>query len=422
MKSQNYINAVDKLRFSDDLEQKVRAADPGKNGIRVIRAAVLAAVLACFMVTTALGAIALLRERPSEAEILGTDALNMTDAKHMAFSVSQIHEGVEKHYMGLDRMQQYYFRHGMLRNARIGYLRVTEDYVLAPEHMNRIKLTLEKNERTYELDFDYMDTESGILSNHRNVYYKNENGEIFLNLSDGHSGQWPVYFNPETLAIVDALPAWSQSDFEGRAGGAVEIMGGILVSTIVNDGLPDSRNILYWIDEGAQEAQIIELPGNGTWYVENDTIYYQNDYGQLYGMDEEFQFRKICEYKTMDYLQDGLLTVSVRGKLGILDAYTSEVYVFENINATVQDTADYHAIRYGSTGKIALAKTQWRHDPERRVICSLGVLNILNAEMNLIQIENEYDGYQYNWLDEYRLAVIYKSDEKQILCVYEFDE
>ena len=417
----DYVNAVNKLEFSNDLTERVRAADRTKPRFRAVKTAAFAAVLACFMITTAFGAITVLREYPGEVKVLGTDMQKLTDAQAMGFTVSLENEGVEKHYMELHPVHSYHFRHGMLRSRQDGYLRITQDYQLEPVEMKAVHLTLEKNDRTYSLDFTYRDTEAGVLSDHRSVYYKNERGEILLDVTDG-SSQWPVYFNPETGTLRDGLPQWTEEEFEGRVGGAYALKDGLLITTIVNDGLPNARNLLYWIAPGAEKAKIIELPGNGLWHPENDTIYYQNDSGQLYVMDDHFQFQRICEHETMDYLQDGLLTVSVRGKLGILDAFTGELFVFEEIEASITDTMDYHAVRYGAQGTIALVHTEWVHDPDRIVLRSLGVLNRQSAQLQLLQIENDYDGGHCNWLDENRLAVIYKSDAGQLLCVYEFEK
>ena len=421
MKHKDYVNAIDKLEFSDDLLQRVRTSDRVKLRFRGVRAAVLAAILACFMIPTAFGAISALRERPGNVEVLGKDAEELGNAQYMHFSVSQGNEDVQKHYMELHPAHSYHFRHGMLRSEQGDYLRITQDYQLETVQMNEVHLTLEKNDRTYYLNFTYQDTAGGVISDHRSVYQKNEQGEFLLNATDGSSSQWPVYFNPETGTIRDALPDWSEGDFEGRIGGASELKGGLLVSTIVNDGLPDARNNLYWIAPGAEEARIIQLPGNGMWHGEHDTIYYQNDLGHLYCMDDNFEFQLISAYGTSDYLQDGLLTVSAQGKLGMLDAYTGDLYVFDEIEADVRDTLNYHAIRYGSGGTIALVHTQWLHDPERIELRELGILDSVSAQLKLLQIENQYDGGRCNWLDENRLAVIYKSGLGQILCVYEFD-
>lgn len=421
MKHKDYVNAIDKLEFSDDLLQRVRTSDRVKLRFRGVRAAVLAAILACFMITTAFGAISALRERPGNVEVLGKDAEELGNAQYMHFSVFQGNEDVQKHYMELHPAHSYHFRHGILRSEQGDYLRITQDYQLERMQMIEVHLALEKKDRTYYLDFTYQDTVDGVISDHRSVYQKNEQGEFLLNTTDGNSSQWPVYFNPEAGTIRDALPDWSEGDFEGRIGSASELKGGLLVSTIVNDGLPDARNNLYWIAPGAEEARIIQLPGNGMWHGEHDTIYYQNDLGHLYCMDDNFEFQLISEYGTSDYLQDGLLTVSAQGNLGILDAYTGDLYVFDEIEADIRDTLNYHAIRYGSGGTIALVHTQWLHDPERMELRELGILDTASAQLKLLQIENQYDGGRCNWLDENRLAVIYKSGLGQILCVYEFD-
>lgn len=420
MKRNEYVNAINHLQFGRDLATAVRVQANTKSRFRCVKAALIAAVLGCLMITTAFGSVSPVREHPADVQILGTDNQKLTDAAYMTFAVSEATDGVEKHYMELHHSRPYHFRHGMLWSGDGGYKTITEDFELAPVELEHAELTLEKNGRTYILELDYMDRGEEIISNHRSVYQKNEKGEILLNATDGSSNQWPVYFHAESRVIRDALPGWSETDFEGRCGGVTELMGGLLMTTIVNDGQSNSRNILYWIAPGAEEARVIKLPGKGLWHAENDTIYYQNDMGQLYSMDNNFSFRQICQYETYDYLQDGLLTVSVRGKLGILDAYTGELFVFDEIEASKDDTMDYHAVRYEKDGRIALAQTDWRHDPERIVLCRLGVLDKQSGKLNLLAIENDYDGYHYNWLDESRLAVIYNTGDRQILCIYEF--
>lgn len=417
MKRNDYVNAVNKLVFSDDLAMRVRTAEKSKPRFRLARVVVLAAVLACFMITTAFGAISVLRERPGLVERLGTDTGELTDGEYLSFTVSYMGEAIEKHYMELHPVHSYHFRHGMLRDGATGHLRVTEDYRLEQVSMKQVKLSLEKNGRSYTMNFVYLDTEAGVLSNHRSVYHKNEKGEILLNLSDGNSNQWPVYFNPETGALRDALP-----DREGENAYGYELKGGILISIPEPEDSSGDRPKLYWTGPGAETARTIELPyENLSMDVGSDTICCQNEAGQVYRMDENFRFELIGQYETMDYLQDGLLTVSAGGKLGILDAYSGELYVFQDIDASYSDTMDYHAIRYGSGGTIALTHTQWRHDPERRVLTALGVLNTQTAQLYLLEIENDYDGYQFGWLDENRLAVVYKSENRQFLCVYEFE-
>ena len=421
MKRAEYCCAIDKLEFSENLAARVRAKANKRPQYRMLSKGMIAAVLSCLMITTTFAAVSILRQRPARVVPVGTEAIELNDTSYMEFSMSDMTTGVRVHTMELGPKQQYSFRHSMLWNSNIGFHYITDDYQLQPVEMNRVNLTLEKNERIYNLDFTYVETEQGVISNHRSVYSKDENGEILLNATDGNSDQWPVYLHVESGSIRDALPDWSASDFEGRVGYGYSLMGGILICSIVNEDQPNARNILYWIDQGAEEAKTINLPGNGHCQIEKDTVFYQNEAGQLYRMNEDFDFELICEYMTMDILQDGLLIVSVNGKLGILDAYTGELYVLEEISAFRWDTVDYCAIRYGAEGTIALAKTEWRHEPERRVLCSLGVLDKETGELKLLEIEHDCDGYQHNWLDEHRFAVIYRLELGQILCVYEFD-
>ena len=431
-----YVKAVDQLEFSENLMGKIPKTRSCGVYSRKIRAAALAAALIVLMATSAFGVASAMRERPGKVEQIGTVTEPMTDAEIMEFRVSEGMEGVAVHYMELEANKNYYFRHGMLWTER-SYQRLTEDYRLEPMELKNVDAQLQKNDRIYKLTFDYLDTEKGVISNHRSVYQKNENGEILLCATDGRSGQWPVWLNVETGEIRDALPEWQASDFEGRVGYAEPLRGGILISTVVEDssmadetttegdeyGQRDSSyNLMYWMGPGAGEPRMIEIPKNVLTHLEKDTIYYQDRAGCLFAMDEEFVFHQISEYHTIDVMRDGVMTVSVRGKLGILDAFTSQTYVFDKLKVPGWYVDDYDALRYGSTGTIALVQTEWLHDPERIVLTKLGMLDYETGELKLLTIENDYDGYRHAWLDENRFAVVYTNGVRQFLCVYEFEK
>ena len=333
-----YVKAVDQLEFSENLMGKIPKTRSCGVSSRKIRAAALAAALIVLMATSAFGVASAMRERPGKVEQIGTVTEPMTDAEIMEFRVSEGMEGVAVHYMELEANKNYSFRHGMLWTER-SYQRLTEDYQLEPMELKKVDAQLQKNDRVYKLTFDYLDTDKGVISNHRSVYHKNENGEILLCATDGRSGQWPVWLNVETAEIRDALPEWRASDFEGRVGYAEPLRGGILISTVVEDsamvdettpfgedyGQRDSSyNLNYWIAPGAKEAKIIRVPEGALDYVENDTIYYNDISGKLFVLDENFEFRQLSGYLSTDQMQDGLMTVSVWGKLGILDAFNGE--------------------------------------------------------------------------------------------------
>ena len=421
MKRDDYVNAMNRLEFSDDLAAKILEKAECKCRYRFLRTALLAAVLGCFMLTTAFGAVSVLRQRPTKVVPVGSDLSSLAGAKPMKFTLSEMVDDVAIQYLQLNPAQQYHFRHGMLWSNKQGYVQITEDYLLEPVQMNRAELELKKNDRVYVLSFDYLASEVGVISNHRSIYHTDENGEILLNPTDGNSGQWPVYFHVETGSIRDALPGWTASNFDGQVVGGIPLMGGILITTVEDENPSDAHNVLYWIAAEGKNKQIIELPGKGNWDVGQDTFFYQNEAGQLYRMNQDFQFEMLCAYETMDYLQDGLLTVCAEGKLGILDAYRGELYVVEEIPVTRDDTRNYRALRYGAEGNIALVQTQWKHDPQRHVLCMLGMLDKESMQLKVLQIGYDFDGYLHGWLGENRFAVVYQSDLRQYLCVYEFD-
>lgn len=429
MKNNTYRNAVEHLRFSGDLAASVAATQSApRSHTRPIRTVVIAAVLVALVATTAFGTISKLREIPANVETLGTAREEMTDAAIMEFTVSKKTEGVTVHYMKLVGNDTYSFVHGMLISLKKGIFRITDDYQLEQVQMEQTNVTLEKNDRVYNLNFSWLDTEDGVISNHRGIYRKDENGEIMLNAT-GRSGQWPVFLNVETGEIRDALPDWTASDFTGRIGYAFALQGEILVSTIVEstemvDGRDASYNLLYSVNQG--QLREIELPENYHLdFVVNDTLYYQDRNGTLYRMDENFVPHLVCDYKTWDTLSNGLLTVCAGGSLGILDVLTGETYVFDEIPVQKSDLHErmgYNAKRYGSNGRIALVQSDWIPDEEKVVLCSLGVLDVNTRTIKMLQIENGYDGYQNGWLDENRFAVIYRGEGGQFLCIYEFTD
>ena len=420
---------MEHLRFSGDLAASVAAAQSApRSNTRPIRTVVIAAVLLALVGTTAFGTISKLREIPANVETLGTAREEMTDAAMMEFTFSKKTEGVTVHYMKLFGNDTYSFVHGMLISLKKGIFRITDDYQLEQVQMEQTNATLEKNDRVYNLNFSWLDTEDGVISNHRGIYRKDENGEIMLNAT-GRSGQWPVYLNVETGEIRDALPDLTASDFTGRIGYAYALHGGIMVSTIVEstemvDGRDASYNLLYSVNQG--QLREIELPENYHLdFVVNDTLYYQDRNGTLYRMDENFAPHLVSDYKTWDTLSNGLLTVCAGGSLGILDVLTGETYVFDEIPVQKSDLHErmgYNAKRYGSNGRIALVQSDWIPDEEKVVLCSLGVLDVNTRTIIMLQIENGYDGYQNGWLDENRFAVIYRGEGGQFLCIYEFTD
>lgn len=441
MKHKVYQNAVEHLIFSDRLyETVVKNTSKPRYGFRLVRAAVLAAVLIFLLGTTAFAVSPNLREWTISLFKLGTNGESMTDAQVMNFTVSEDMEGVTVHYLELNKAD-YTFIHGMLYSEETGFIRITENYRLQEQETKNFLGFLNKNGRKYFLNLDYLETETGIVAHRKSILHKNEQGEILLIATDGSSNQWPVYVNLETGEIRDALPGWTADDFTGDVGYGYEFRDGILISTIVDEfkvvnGESAAYNLLYWIADGAQEAVLIELPKDEySWYCENGELYYKNRRGHLFRLNNEFQFELICEYETGDDLTNGLYTVATdNGELAIVDVYSGDTFVIsenyvdpgapdENsggrIMGDIDETMGLNATRYSKDGIIALVQRDLIAEEQRVALTKLGVLDMENQQIRFIDIENSFDGYHSGWLDDERFAVIYDS---QYLCVYEFDE
>ncbi len=431
MKNNKYQKAVSHLRFSDDLYQRVlKNAPEPKRPTRILAALATAALITALLVTATLAVGGHFQKAPVKVEhtvpvqTLGTDDDNFQEAPKLEFAVSEVTGGVSVHYMELDREEVYNYHHGILRGELLGFQRITEDYRLEPVEMQRAHVVLEKNDRTYTADFTYLDTENGVISTHKSVYYKDGRGEILLSVTDGDSGQWAVYLDVETGAWRDALPEYTAADFEGRIGYVFELKGGLLVTTLVETA-EECYNLYYWIGPGNGEPRVLEVPEEGWDEVYNNNLYFISREGHLYILDNDFTFRLISEYETQDMLTDGLLTVVTdQGKLGIFDVLTGETYVFSDISVTKKDLDEihgYNARRYGPDGKIALIQADWRPQEGRVALLKLAVLDPETRILRMLEIENEYDGYCVYWLDKDRLAVMYETEEKRVFCIYEFE-
>lgn len=436
MKLDKYVNAVNKLEFSDDLAEKVRGADREKPRFRIVRAAVLAAVMVCMLATTAFAASAEFRNWTISLLKLGVSRQDMADVEVMEFRHDEEVDGVSVHYLELDK-DNYLFYHGMLTSPQTGYIRITEDYQLADVEKKIFSASITKNGREYSIYEEYFETDEGIVTSRG---YESDLNEMFVVLTDGNSHQWPAYADLTTGTVRDALPDWTEDDFQGRVTYGYELMDGILISTIVNEnvivnGNSEDYNMLYWIGADAAEAVVIDMPADAYgWYCQNGRLYYRDGYGSLYQLNENLSFSLVCSYATGDDLTNGLYTVATENnELAIVDVYSGNTYVLsgytvdpgspagtrERIGGEIDETTGYNATRYGEDGRIALVQTEIDWKNQRVALRKLGILNEQTGEIKLLEIENDYDGYSIRWLDENRLAVIY---DGKYLCVYEFTE
>ncbi len=431
MKNNKYQNAVSHLKFSDDLYQRVMENAPEPKRPTRMLAILATAVLAMVLLVSTVMAVGfhfqnepIKIEHTVPVETLGTVKEEITQAKMLELTISQMTEGVTVHYMELDPVIQYSYFHGMFHGWSSGYQRITEDYTFEQIEMQTADIYFDKNGRTYKTRIVYLDTEYGVVTKAKNIYQKNINGEILVDLYCPQGGHWAVYFNVETGAYRDALPQWTEDDFEGNVSTVEALKGGLMVTTLV-DAEPNGYNVHYWIGSGYKEPRKLDIPREGVETIFNDTLYYQNPKGHLYIMDDNFELQLYAEYETNDMLTNGLLTVETEdGKVGVLDALTNELYVFPDIDASeveIDEVSGMHAVRYGTDGRIALVLSQVDWDELRLELVQIGVLDLERGELRMLQIPYDLQVFGAHWLDENRLGVIYKSEDRQFFCIYEFE-
>ena len=400
---------------------------PQSAGRGHIRLAILVAAILAILGTSTYVIGTEISERRIKQQNLGLAIDNLPESEMMKFTVSNDLEGVKVHSLKLQPKRSYQFRHGLLYSDLDGFLRITEDYKLEPVPSEKIEETFKKNGRSYYVKFEYVESQEGFLSTHRNIYHKNEKGEILLNGTDGNSNQWPIYVNLDTGAIRDALPELNEEDFEGRVGYGEMLRDGILISTVVNEqrGSMSAYNNLYWIAPGTSDIRTIELPSrNMMYYVQNDTVYCRNFPGKLYCMDDNFEFQLISEFVSYDDPSCGIVTVRTEtGELGIHDIVNGELYVIDGLKVTptdIDETQGYNASRYDVNGRIVVQHLDINYEKSIAYIDMVGILNIQTGQLQFLNIENAYDAYHNGWLDENRFGVIYKDGFHHYLSIYEF--
>ena len=443
MKHNTYADAVGHLEFSDRLyETVIRKGIKPRRGYRIIRFAAIAAVTVCLMATSAFAVSPDFRAWTISQLSLGVSKIELTTAVPMEFTTFENMDSISVRYMKLNGTD-YHFNNGMLYNSKPGLLRITDDYQLENVQTQIYRGVLEKNGLSYRVFLDYSKTEAGIVAHQKEILTENENGEVFLNLTDGNSNQWPAYVNLSTGVLRDALPEFTDDDFEGRVTYGDQLFGGILISTIVNDGVvidgnSVSYNKLYWIGDGVDTAIDIDLPDDvWTWNCVNNALYYTNTDGYLYRLNETFEFEQVTYYKTGDDLTNGLLTAATDlNELVICDIQNGTEYIVKDllvdpgkydaasggrVNGNLDETIGYNAKRYGDNGRIALVETQSNTDDMRIELLRIGVLNVETGQLQFVEIDMDCWGYRNGWLDENRFAVIYEGDDGDYLCIYEFE-
>lgn len=428
MKDNIYRNAVDQLRFSDDLAERVRfAATKERKKHPRLAVTIMAAAVSMLLLTTAFAAGSWL-ERDARVKEIGSLDGDVSDAEILEFTLSESNEGVTVHHMELGPKGFYTFRDGLLYSKTEGFFRVADDYTLEHMDSNNISVTFDKNGREYVFDVEYLTVPGGIYTDGL-LFYPEVDGEILVRAAAAGSHLWPVYLNLETGAVRDALPGFTDDDFTGRVTYAEPFRDGILISSLVEhdvNGNSRDESYHYWIAEGGTEAISLDLP-SGWDYITGDTMYYKTRAGRYFRLDDNFALQELADIpKTTDDPTEGLLTAQSRnGTLCIADLNNGIIYNIPGLdldNASFQETEGWNATRNSPEGIILLTNAVMDWEAGGRRLMTLAVLDTRLGVLKLLEVDSALTIQSSGWLDDHRYSVIYEDGIRHYLCVYEFTE
>jgi len=428
-----YRNAVEHLEFSEKLyETVVSKGKKPRNTYRLIRVAAVAAVMITLMVFGAFAADYDFKLVSVGLKELGSIEADMRGAEVMEFQKIESTEDVSIHYLEMDIPGGYIFKDGIIYHENKGFYRIGSDYQLVSVESNSISGELQKNGKTYTLDFEYVFTDIGIVAPNAAVYTMDDGKILGMAWSVDHHC-WPVILNLEEKTVTDALPQFHSDDFTGRIGYVQPFRDGLLLTTLKSsdvfvDGVLDSYNLLYYIKDGSRKAIEISLPkwNNMTHYCENDSIYCKSGSGPLYELDDNYEFQQIDEFRTTDDLTKGLLTGrSSDGHLKVCDYYNNLQYDFDDILPDRWDfyeTTGYNATRHSEDGRILITYSYDDYEAKTRRISKIGLLDTASGTLKMLETHGKFKLYTFGWLDDDRFAVIYEKGARKFMCIYEFME
>lgn len=423
MDKNTYRNAMDHLRYSEDLEKNVMAsAHPVHRHFRIVRVAAIVAICCALLGCTAYAVSSWIR-----SEVLVDDAgditLDLSDTEVLHFVSSQSMDGVSIHYMPIER-KNIIFQNGTIYDPSSGFYEVTEDYELVALEHQCVSISLDKNGKTYTIALKYVITGDGVITNLGT--YTEVNGEILLNAVAADQWCWPVYLNVLTGEYRDAMPDLDEDRFEMNVSFIQPFRDGFIVSTMnsrIGDAEVGNPRFLYWVSSDCQDIRKLDVPIYGVYEaVVGDTLYIRDGSGYCYYMDDEFRFQRVEGIeRTSDMMSKGLLAYPGEDStLKIADFYAGIIYDVVDLQvneSNVGVTLGYSATRNSPDGKIAVYRVDtFTNDLE------LAVLDKNSGQLRQLTV---YSGYQidgWGWLDDNRLWMIYSDSVRRYACIYDFIE
>ncbi len=423
-----YVNAIDHLKF-DDISNRVISNAATRHGSRFLRIGLTAAALLVMLGTSVFAAGEWFRDILTPKE-LGMVHIDIADAVKMELAEIEGNDGVSIHCMALEPGQgfvSFTFRNGLLYSQKHGFYRLTQDYTLEHLEYRSVSGVFQKNGMTYQVNIKYVDTDGGIFT--QNLKYIPVKDDVILTRAfSAPNHNWPVYVNLKTGEIRDALPGFDAEDFDGSSLFCEPFRDGILITTLVDQSggrIDSSYSLLYWVKDNSNEAIRIDLPEYyDIDYIEGDMIYVRTINGNYYQLDESFKFQTMEDIpKTNDGVDQGLLTVSTVGTLGILDLTEQTAYTVKDLEvwpSEIRDGYGYNASRNSDEGRIAVTHSENNLQEKRLKVDMISVLDTDSRELLMLEIESEYDIRSYGWLDDDRYAILYCDGVNQYLYIYEF--
>lgn len=426
MKQSEYCNAVDKLEFSQIKAARVRKLDQGRPKFRLVRAAVLAAVL-CLMLATTVAAAGQWLLRDVHTETLGTVQPDTQDTLELAFNQDAQMDDILVHTMKLNDADYFLFGSGLLYSRESGFLRVEEDYSLTSLESREIALRFEKDGFLYSQDLCFVETENGLVSDQMFDYPLVE-GRALVNLWCGNQRCWPVWVDVSTGEWEDALPGFHAEDFAGEVKYVSQFRGGLMISCVA-----EARgSMYYWIEEGSAAAQMVEMPEGALDFVLEDELLYRDGDWNYYTTRGGWEFYPVEGVpKTSDAMWQGLITcVSESGTLQIYDLLTGEMYDIPDISALdpwIQEKSlydpelsDFNATRNSGDGSIVVTHAYHDFENLRRMMDSIAYLDQETMELKQLEINANKGVWTLGWLDDHRYCVITEDENARWLTIYEF--
>lgn len=422
MKRDVYRNAMNHLRYSEDLEKNViESANPVRLRFRLVRIALISALICLLLGCGAYAAVNEWIRSEAQVDDLGEIMLDLFDGEVLEFTPVESLDGISVRCIALGR-RNVSFINGYLYDPTEGFYRVTDSYELVAVESQTVSIYLNKNNKDYRLELNYIVTADSVVTNRGR--FELINGHILVNAISADQWEWPVWLNITTGEYRDALPDLDENTFEGNVSGASNFRGDYLVFTLESRSYSTSNptfRYIYWVSGDCAQIRKLDIPDTGVYdTVVNGILYYRDSEGYYYYMDEQFAFHRVeALNRTDDMLAQGLVAFQGDdGTLQIADVSNGVIYSITDLEMEYSDISiplGYFAMRYSESGSIVLCRIEpWKN------IATLAYLDRESGQLKWFEVYSGYELHGMSWLDDNRLCLMYSDGMCEYAYIYEF--